>query len=99
MFIPCLISLFSQIDDALMMKFDSLINLDLRRNNISALEIFVGTLSIFSVLVRVCASTLSKKKFSFVAFITCKPTKQENKNSVQFWHVAITTQMVVVDFN
>jgi len=39
-----LISLFSQLDGALMSQFDSLINLDLSRNRINALKIFIGKL-------------------------------------------------------
>ena len=34
----CPISPFSQLDGALMIEFDSLINLDLRRNNIRAID-------------------------------------------------------------
>ena len=38
-FFACLISFFSQLDGALMLNFDSLINLDLRRNSISGIDI------------------------------------------------------------
>ena len=71
--LPCLISLFSQIDDVLMMKFDSLINLDLRRNNISALHISMGKYcnsSLSSVLVRVRVHQHFLNFISFFAFMT-----------------------------
>jgi hypothetical protein len=38
------IFLFSQLDGALMLKFDSLVNLDLRRNNISGIDITMSKL-------------------------------------------------------
>ena len=38
------IFLFSQLDGALMLKFDSLVNLDLRRNSISEIDISIGKL-------------------------------------------------------
>jgi len=44
-FVPCLMSLFSQLDGALMSQLDSLVNLDLRRNNIIEIDISFGKLS------------------------------------------------------
>ena len=42
--LPCLIFLFSQFDGTLMSQFDSLVNLDLRRNDISGIDIRFGKL-------------------------------------------------------
>ena len=44
LFFTYLISLFSQLDGALLLKFDSLVNLDLRRNDISGIDIRFGKL-------------------------------------------------------
>ena len=45
---PC----FSQIDDALMLQFDSLIHLNLQNNSITEIKISVGKILTYTVLVQ-----------------------------------------------
>ena len=70
--LPYLFSLFSQLDGALMLKFDSLVNLDLRRNSISEIDISIGKLY-FHIGQSVTCVRQFLLTVTFVAFMLLKP--------------------------